>query len=117
MELTDLFQMSREICGKPLRQHGQPILAPFPVTDLNLSILEVEILDPKPQAFEETQARAVEFTARGKGRARRVTSSLGSDARQPDAGDAVASSRKINAAGGPRPPQLEEPGVCARWTV
>ena len=63
-----------------------------------------------------SQVRRLPLAARGGSPTGRVAGAVGADARRPDAGHTLASSRRGNTADGPAPPVTRRaPGVCARW--
>ncbi len=58
----DLAELRLQGLDKPIRQHGDTVLASFPVPDDELVLLEVHVLDAQPGALHEPQSRAVQET-------------------------------------------------------
>ena len=59
MEHGDLVQVRLQGLDKPIREHGDSVLASLPVPDDELVLVEVHILDAQPGAFHEPQSGAV----------------------------------------------------------
>ncbi len=53
------FEMVRQRPFGCLGQHGDPILEPFPVSDSDLILCEIEVVNPQAQAFHQSQPRPV----------------------------------------------------------
>lgn len=69
---VDSGEMMTQVFTERLRQHRAPILLPLAVTDDNLPVLEIHVLDAQATAFHQSQTRAVEERCHQAVRARQV---------------------------------------------
>jgi hypothetical protein len=56
---SHLFEMETQRFEQDIWKHGDPVILPFPITDDDLAIVKIQILDPQTEHLDEAKPTAI----------------------------------------------------------